>query len=208
MPLATKLDWLQRGQSVYSAWLLVKPYILAGISALGLGGWTARVTHWPIPVLVIVAVVAFGGVLLVMNQISARTQSRTGSASSADLGIDFFENQHELNLANGSLSVELERAGEIDAVWPAGGSAQNLSIHALKNIRRLIVMSADVPEVDLKAYADRYGAFDLDEVKSAIRTLTKKAMHQGTQVRWHPNPAMSAVINKTPGKEWVRIEIL
>src|SRR5262249_5190924 len=51
-------------------------------------------------------------------------------------------------------------------------------------------------------------ALDAAEVRNAIRTLTRKARLGGAEVRWHPDPAVSAVISRKAGHEWARWEFL
>jgi len=66
------LDWLQRGQAAWSVLAFIKPFVIPVVSGIGLGGWTAAITHWPLPVILIVCLAGFGVVLFVLNQIAIR----------------------------------------------------------------------------------------------------------------------------------------
>jgi len=121
--------------------------------------------------------------------------------------IRFFENHDALP----GIRRELRQMHSADVVWPAGGSGNQVDEDGLRNIRRLILGDPRLSDAELSTRVERFGATTVDEVRTAIRALTRRAQAHGVDVRWHRDPSMSLILNNPEHwwhHRWGRLEII
>ncbi len=164
-------------------WYSAAKLAIASISGLGLGGWTARVTHWPLPVVFTVGLFGCGSVMLIFNQFAIRRLTlpaqRHGTVLES-LGIEFYPDRARL-AARHPLLPTLQSANEVWAWFSVGTAVRSGDAVRHQRIKRLLLASPTDPSFPLLAKAVNRTTEDL---ATQIRYLTQEAQAAGVAVKW------------------------